>query len=280
MGAGVTARRMSRGSGPSSTSADAVHGISPFTGGCSTSAIRTRLDVILRDANITQGDILRTQIAGNPSIILEDGKTRMDGAITVKGGRVDIKGRRFEIEHGTVTFGEDPANPDVILTASWEAPDGTIVYADFAGPLQTGKVNLRSNPPRSREEILALVVFGRVEGMQPGGDQADTTTQAIGTAGGFATQGLNAALADITSLDIRTRVDTSSSTNPRPELEVQISQEVAVRIAHLLGEIGPGQAADKTFATVDWAFRPEWSLETTVGDKASTTVDMIWEHLY
>jgi translocation and assembly module TamB len=225
--------------------------------------------------------MLKTKVVGRPVLFMEqDGRTHMAGKIEFQGGRVDIKGRLFEIESGTVTFGEDPANPDVLLTASWEAPDGTTVYADFAGPVQTGKVTLRSNPPRSREEIIALVVFGRIEGYQPGGDQADTSTQAVGAVGGFATQGLNKALDDITSLEIRTRVDTSSSTNPKPELELQISQEIAVKVSHILGELAPGQAADKTFATVDWNFRPEWSLETTVGDKASTTVDMIWEHLY
>lgn len=244
------------------------------------SAFRTRVDIHVRDATIEMGDMLRTQLTGNPTLVLEDGETVMAGAITIRGGRVDIKGRLFEIERGTITFGDDPANPDVILTASWEAPDGTRVYADFAGPLQTGKVTLRSNPPRSRDEIIALVVFGRVEGYQPGGERADTTTQAVGAAGGFATRGLNKALDDITSLEIRTRVDTSSSTNPKPELEVQISQEVAVKISYILGELAPGQAADKTFATVDWNFEHDWSLETTVGDKASTTVDMIWEHLY
>ncbi len=244
------------------------------------SAFRTRLDIHLRDTSIEMGDILRTRLTGNPTLMLEDGQTVMAGSITIRGGRVDIKGRLFNIDRGTITFGADPANPDVLLTASWGAPDGTKVYADFAGPVQTGKVTLRSNPPRSRDEIIALVVFGRVEGYQPGGEQADAATQAVGAAGGFATQGLNKALDDVTSLEIRTRVDTSSSTNPKPELEVQISQEVAVKIAYILGELAPGQAADKTFATVDWNFKPDWSLETTVGDKASTTVDMIWEHVY
>ncbi len=99
-------------------------------------------------------------------------------------------------------------------------------------------------------------------------------------AGGFATEGLNKVLDDVTDLEIRTRVDTSSSTNPRPELEVQISQEIAARIAYVLGELAPGQSPDRTYATIDWNFRPEWSLETTVGDKQSTTLDMIWERRY
>ena len=43
------------------------------------------------------------------------------------------------------------------MTAKWKAPDDTWIYADFVGPVQTGKVNLRSDPPRSREEILSLI---------------------------------------------------------------------------------------------------------------------------
>jgi translocation and assembly module TamB len=246
----------------------------------SASTFRTRLSIALRDARIIKGDMLSTFVYGNPTLLIENGRAVMSGALKLRGGRVDIKGRRFEIETGTITFTGDPANPNVVLTAKWQAPDDTTIFADFVGPLTTGKVTLRSDPPRSREEILALVVFGRAEGYSSGGQQADKGTQAVGMAGGFATEGLNKVLDDVTDLEIRTRVDTSSSTNPRPELEVQISQAIAARIAYVLGQIQPGQAPDKTYGTIDWNFRPEWSLETTVGDRASTTVDMIWERRY
>jgi len=244
------------------------------------STFRTRVNIGLKNARIVKGDMLSTYLSGNPRLLIDGDQTIMSGAIKLQGGRVDIKGRRFEIESGLITFNGEPANPDVLLTAKWEAPDDTTIYADFAGPLTTGKVTLRSDPPRSREEILALVIFGRVEGYNSGGQEADKGTQAVGMAGGFAAEGLNKVLDDVTDVEVRTRVDTSSSSNPRPELEVQISREIAARIAYVLGQLPPGTAPDKTYGTLDWSFRPQWSLETTVGDRASTSVDVIWERRY
>ena len=52
----------------------------------------------------------------------------------------------------------------MVVTAGWTAPDGTRVYADFQGPLKTGKVKLRSEPPRPQNEVLALILFGTAEG--------------------------------------------------------------------------------------------------------------------
>jgi translocation and assembly module TamB len=174
----------------------------------------------------------------------------------------------------------------VVLTAGWTAPEGTRIYADFVGPLKTGKVTLRAEPARTQSEILALILFGTTDGQavpvnssQQSSDPA-ASGAALGLGGGIAAQGINRALDDITGLDITTRIDTEDSSNPRPEVEVQIAQDIALSIAHALGSPSAAEGLDRNFLTLDWRFLRNWSLETTFGDRGSVVMDAVWQLRY
>jgi translocation and assembly module TamB len=212
---------------------------------------------------------------------------RVSGQIRLQRGSIDVQGKPFEIEKGTVTFVEDdPSNPQVFLTAGWSAPDGTRVYADFVGPLKTGKVTLRSEPARPQNEILALILFGTTDEQNSSSSSQQTSSMAA-AAGGVATQPLNQALGGVNhALDklglaggISTKVDTSTP-NPRPEVEVQIARDISLQVAWVLGAIPPGTNPDTTLVTLDWRFLRKWALETTVGDQGTSIVDVVWQHRY
>jgi hypothetical protein len=42
----------------------------------------------------------------------------------------------------------------------------------------------------------------------------------------------------------------------------------------------PGEPRDTTLLTIDWRFKPRWSLETTVGDAGSDFLDLLRRHRY
>jgi translocation and assembly module TamB len=157
------------------------------------------------------------------------------------------------------------------------------VYADFTGPLKTGKVKLRSEPARPQNEILALIMFGTAEGssstpyptQQPNG-----ATRAGTMAGGLATEGLSKGLDELTGLDVSAKIDTSNAANPKPEVELQIARDIAVQIAYVIGTPAPGMNPDRTFFTLDWRFKRNWSMETTFGDLGSSIVDFLWQYRY
>jgi translocation and assembly module TamB len=207
----------------------------------------------------------------------------MSGQIRLTRGQLEVQGRRFKVERGTVTFVGEPDNPQIVVSAYWDASDGTRVYADFVGPLKTGKVNLRSDPSRPQNEILALIMFGTAEGSSSTPyptQQPDGATRAGTFAGGFATEGLSKGLDELTGLDVSAKIDTSSSANPKPEVEVQIARDISVQIAYVLGTPPPGVNPDKTFVTLDWRFKRNWSMETTFGDQGSSIVDFLWQYRY
>jgi hypothetical protein len=81
-------------------------------------------------------------------------------------------------------------------------------------------------------------------------------------------------------MEITTKIDTSDSANPRPEVELQIAKDISLQLAFVLGTPPPGTNPDTTYATIDWRFVRNWSLATTVGNLGTTIADIIWQYRY
>jgi translocation and assembly module TamB len=207
--------------------------------------------------------------------------SKVTGQIRIeRGGFLDLQGRKFTVDGGTLTFVDDPANPEVIVKANWTAPDGTLVIATFTGPLKTGKVTLTSEPQLPKEEIVQLLLYGSANGTQAQTPGAGTQNSAIATAGGEAAQPLNHMLNQLGLGAVTAKVDTSEASNPKPEVEVQIAKQLSLEIAVVLGQPPPGVNPDHTLLTLDWRFLSTWSLATTVGDAGTTIFDVLWQRRY
>jgi translocation and assembly module TamB len=245
---------------------------------------RIEVDMHLGRITLTRGNQLRVDLTGNPNVTFEGGETSLVGQVRVEGGWVEVQGRRFEIEKGLITFGgESPPNPIVVATAGWTAGDGSRVFADFAGPVETGKVTLHSEPPRPNSEILSLILFGTADvvSAQPvAGRRPDGTTRAaFGLGGAFVAQGLTAALDELAGIRATARIETTRANNPRPEVEVQLSPKVSLGFAHVIGT-PPITEPDKNLASIEYRFHRNWSLETTFGDRGTALLDAIWQKRY
>jgi translocation and assembly module TamB len=240
------------------------------------------------DVEVRRGTDLKVGLRGDPTIMITDavhvgGQLRLE-----KGGRLDVQGKSFEIESGTVTFvGDDPGNPQVVVTAGWNAPDGTRIYADYIGPLKTGKVTFRSEPSLAQSDIIALLLFGTAEGTSAvaqnnaaGNSTTNTASSAAGLAGGQAAQPINHALDQFGIHAVSAKVDTSLASNPKPEVELQVAKDISVQLAYVLGTPPPGMNPDTTLLTLNWRFLKSWSLGTTVGNAGSSIVDMVWQRRY
>ena len=209
---------------------------------------------------------------------------------------------------GTWSIGTDPSNPTVTAAARWDSPAGYVVYADYSGSVRDGKLTLRSEPVLTQDEILSLAIFGEPEDTVATSDSAGTSggigssgratgdtaasaersggsngTGAAGTAvsiaGGSATKGLNRALSNVTSLDVSTRIDTSTG-SARPEVVVQLTRRLTTRVTRALGEPAPGQSPDRTFLTLELRLKQSWSASAVVGDHGASTLNLIWRKRY
>ncbi|HMA96931.1 MAG TPA: translocation/assembly module TamB domain-containing protein, partial [Polyangiaceae bacterium] len=270
----------------------------------------TKIRVRLGDSVwVEKGHQLRVQLGGE--LAIESGATRkVAGRIEVKSGKLDVSGKRFDLERGVVTFDpeSDPSNPTVTATARWDSPSGYVVYADYVGTAKDGKLKLHSEPVLTQDEVLSLLLFGSPEGniassgsggtsgglgssaSSPGnrGSAANASSgsgspnaagAAVSIAGSTATKGLNRALSDVTSLDVSTRIDTSTGSS-RPELVVQLTPRLTTRLTRAIGEPAPGQSLDRTFLTLELRLKRAWSASAVIGDKGASRVDLIWRKRY
>jgi translocation and assembly module TamB len=208
----------------------------------------------------------------------------MVGRIDLKSGTIIVHGRRFTVETGTVTFleGGDMGNPIVVASAYWDAPDRTRVWVEFVGPLKTGRLTLRSEPPYSKNEILSVLLFGRPDPNMAapgqGNAQGNPGSGATAVGSGFVAGDLNRMLSELDeNLDIET--DTLSGNRTRTKLGRSFfDRRLKVQVGYAPGRTY--REPDSTFVFLNWQFIPKWSLQATRGDRGTSILDVLFQHRY
>lgn len=239
---------------------------------------KTVVVVDLGTVSVIKGQQARADLGGKIQATLGD-ELDVQGSIDTRRGQLDISGKTFDIERGTVAFtGGKPDDPTISAVARYDSPAGYSVYAEYTGTVSRGKLAMRSEPALSQDEIVTLLLFGTPDGSLGAGG-GDSLSTAVSFAGGTAAQGLNRAISDVTDLDVSARVDTSTGA-PRPELVLQLTPRVAAKVTQALGEPVPGQSPDRTFVTLDLRLANSWSLSTMVGDRGASAFDLIWRRRY
>jgi translocation and assembly module TamB len=240
-----------------------------------------RFTVNLGDDVELEGRGVRIYLTGRTIVDLGN-EIAMTGQITLRqGGTIDVQGRKFVVDHGTVSFarGADPADPIVIAAAYWDAPDRTRIWVEFNGPLKSGKLTLRSEPPFSKNEILSILLFGRADPNQGrAGDARPSDAQAATDMGtGLASSGLNQALGDLDE-DFELEQDRTSANRTRTKLGYRLRRNLKVQIGYAAGF--SQREPDTTYLFLEWQFVPQWSLIGTRGDRGTSILDVLFQHRY
>ncbi|MDX2051464.1 MAG: translocation/assembly module TamB domain-containing protein [Polyangiaceae bacterium] len=228
----------------------------------------------LGDAVRVSRSDLSIPLRGSPEIRL-GGKTEVVGAIELSpGGRVQLMGKAFSVERGLVQFDTgDSTNPRIDITASWRAPDGTVVYVDIRGTFKQGTLSLRSDPPMLEVELQALLL---------GGSSAQGETSAESTGIGIGAGLLGDLLADtpLGHLELRTASEDTEVAGKYSTYTAayRLSDEVWFEGSYKRAD-DPQEHGDAFSGTVDWRFRKDWSLRTEVG-RLGTKMDVLWRYRY
>jgi autotransporter translocation and assembly factor TamB len=241
---------------------------------------QTRVRIHLGSVWIERALQVKAQLGGDLTMTSGD-PPRVDGEINLRGGKLDVNGKTFDIESGTVAFsGTDTSDPTITATARWDSPAGYTVYADYSGTVKAGKLTLHSEPQLTQTEIVSLLLFGTPEGSLGATDNGGgATATAVGVAGDTATKGFNRVMSDFTNLDVSARIDTSTG-SARPELVVQVTPRLTTRVTRAVGEPSPGQSPDRTFLTLELRLQRAWALSAIVGDRGASSLDLIWRRRY
>jgi len=273
-----------------------VPSLSALSGGPSTASqttpwvveFETKNPAVLARSDMNFSVVTSKSERERPVLVYPDPKTgeaTLHGHVLLYDGRVDVVGNFFDLEENNarVVFDGDPGNPKLNVTARWDAPDGTRVFADVTGPLRDPRIQFRSEPAMPQAEILALVLFGtQTEGAGTTTtgptDGSGSGSAATDVGGGVASAGINMLLKDLSPV-VSTRIDTSRGQSPSPTLVVQVSRDVTAEATYIAEEATLDKS-DRYLLTFDWRFLRQWSLRITRGNAGTSVLDVLWQHRY
>lgn len=227
-----------------------------------------------RKVRVKRAD-MEVRLRGAPVVTLAD-KVDITGDVELlPGGRAQLLGKVFTVESGEAHFDTGEAtNPHIRVLASWRAPDATTIYVEVRGTYREATLTLRSDPPRTEQEIQALLLGGSSE------------TGDAGAAGiSYGTDFLAEVLAETPLQGVQIRTSNERGVDDRTyatwAAAVQISDEIWFEGSYKsLESQGPNQEGGYGVSgTVDWRFRRNWSLRTEVGN-IGAGLDLVWQYRY
>jgi translocation and assembly module TamB len=203
----------------------------------------------------------------------------LQGEVRVKRGRLDVIGRRFDVESAsTVRFAGPPTRAYVNVVAEHKNDrEGVTVYATVVGQLPQFNIRLSSNPPLSESEIFALVATGRRTLKAGGGNsQAISAEQAASVLGAFAASQLKPFLQKRLPLDVLS-IDTGSEglKSTRVEAGKYLTDEIYIGYQVQPGA-DPAKGENTNAAKLEYQFKPHWSLEAYGGTAGAFGADLVW----
>ena len=255
--------------------------------------------------------------AASPPRVHIGSKLEMTGELNLQQGEVDFLGlgsgaKLFQLDHGLVRFRpEEPSNPYVNIAAHYDASDGSSISCAYVGvltPVTRDKLHFSSSPPRTQEEIIALLLFGE----STAGSSATGTARQAGpvaqgaapgaptaTGGGIGTYQLNALLGGIASLrGLSTSFGTTDEGFTSTGVAYQVTDTVTAGAAYetransgtpgaagAMGSETSGQqssSASRTRVGIDWRFYQDFLLRGSIGigDEPTSGLDLMWQYRY
>ena len=213
---------------------------------------------------------------------------QMSGAIElIPGGRIDVLGRGFNVEAGTVLFDTgDASDPHLSASAAWRAPNGVLVRATVTGTAKAPRVEWSSEPalPGGEAEVIALVLGG-------GGGGTDQNRAGISSAIALGASEALGQTGVVSGVEFYTTQEACSGEGRVASLNDSSwdSYTAAFRIREDLWFEGSYQQGRSTAlsaearsgvsGTLDWRFHPNWSARTEIG-MLGAGLDLVWRYRY
>ncbi|MFO0548236.1 MAG: translocation/assembly module TamB domain-containing protein [Polyangiaceae bacterium] len=250
------------------------------------------IDVSLGAVEVTSSSIELVLGTDDPLKITLGDRVVGLGDVILRRGSLELNKKTFELDEGVVALREEElGNPWVNLSAHYDAPDDTRVIVDYVGllsPITEDKIHFRSDPPQTKEQIVALLLFGNGEA---------TAANLAGNLGTSLVSGIVNDLLSTSALGeyLAVNVGASDSGGGYVAAQIRFSDELKVggSYADDTGRtdkkgVAGTQCGDLYF---DYRFAPNWSLRgsgaycgaeaaTDTTDAFTLGLDVIWQFRY
>lgn len=234
---------------------------------------RLDLALSLKDPVAIRGDGVDMRWRGNLEVVTIGQRNAVKGGIQALPGRFNLLGNVFQIETGDVSFDKQgDLDPFVNLTAHADTPEA-VVTAVIRGRLSRPDLTLRSDPPLTQYQIVALLITGKSDTTDRD-DDANVEAQAASLLMSFNNPVLERRVYEKLGID-RASVGVGSSVE---EPIVTVGKRVGQKV-YLETEYHHNAPAGENTAsgTVEYRLTPDWSLETSFGDAQKGEVGLFWQ---
>lgn len=215
----------------------------------------------------------RVEIAESPALF---------GEVHVKRGRIDVIGRRFDVDNSSTVRVSGPATRayvNIIATHKNER-EGVTVYATVTGQMPQFSIRLTSNPPLSESDIFTLVATGRRTLKSGGSSSAITAEQALSVVGAFAFSQFKGALQKQVPLDVLSvEAGSNGLIGTRVETGKYLTDQLYLGYQFQYGA-DPKKGENTNAGKVEYQFLPHWAVETYGGDAGAFGADLVWSREY
>ena len=195
-------------------------------------------------------------------------KLRYYGQIRLDQGVITIQGRRFQLAAGLLDFaGKDHPDPDLSVEATYRSGQ-TLVFISVGGTPSDPSLQLSSQPPLSRTDILSTIIFGRTSSSLNQEQSQELQAQALALLGQQGIMEIKNILGPTFSPDVVT-VHSEVQGNTALEAGKYLSPDLYLRYRrNVSGEEGHNLG-------LEYRVTPWLSLESQVGTTRDTGVDVI-----
>jgi autotransporter translocation and assembly factor TamB len=243
--------------------------------------VRAPIDIALditmaaRQEVYIRGRGLDSEWSANLHATGTDAAPVLDGMLTLRRGRFDFSGRRFDLAAGTIHFVPSrSSDPDLSIQARNRVASGTTAIIDVSGRASHPEIRLSSDPPLPQDDVMALVLFGRpAERLSP--------LQALQVANAIATLTGDSPLSGGTGILDRARTGLGLDL-----LDVSVDDEGSSVIVGkylrrgVFVSASPGIGDKPGSVATEIELSKSVSVETKVGQDAQESVGVIWKHDY
>lgn len=214
------------------------------------------------------------------------GKPAVYGQVLVRRGRIDVFGRRFDLQAGSMVQFVGPADqPRLDVTAKYfNEAENISVLLTAKGSLDklTIAVTSPERPDLTEGQLYTLIVTGKLQlgGSGNSAGSASASGEAASLVGGVVAAQLQKTLARKLPLDVLTlQAGDEGLTGSRLEAGTYLTSKL---YAGYVGRVGanPALLQNRNAVHVEYQLSRRWSFDAEYGDVGTGTADLLWTKNY
>jgi translocation and assembly module TamB len=230
------------------------------------------------------GDDAKLELGLEPGFRVEiTDAVRAFGQVTIKRGRVDVVGRRFDLKAGSEVQLSGPVDePELDVEAHHlnETENITVVVTVKGTPGHL-KITIRApdRPDLTETQLYTLVVTGRLD---LGGGTASATTptdRAVSLVGGLVAAQLQKALSSKLPFDVLTIEEGNGVGDARIEAGTYLTSDLYVGYVGRTGA-DPALLQNRNAVHLEYELTTRWSFQGEYGDAKTGSADLMWTRRY